>query len=173
MQRRMIGIAAALVLLASCGEETTGPDDTRMPGALAVSGWTAGVPLAAGNGGNVTWGPGIQASDIAPAQVIVAPDTVTAGVPFEVITYTVGVSGCWRSDGQTVTMLGRTVRLRPYDSHSGSEVCTGALQFLEHRSTLVLGQAGEWTLRVEGRRLRLHDEVWDEPISAERAIIVR
>ena len=86
---------------------------------------------------------------------------------------TVGPSGCWRSDGQSVATFGRTVLLRPYDSHSGSEVCTAALVFPAHRSTVVLYETGEWTLRVDGRRLRMGDDAWDEPISAERSIVVR
>jgi hypothetical protein len=105
--------------------------------------------------------------------VLQAPDTVDAGQAFEVRTNTVGPNGCWRSDGQTVGKVGRVVVLRPYDSHSGSEVCTEALVYLSHSSTLVLDEPGEWTLRVNGRRLRMGDEVWSEPIWAARSIVVR
>jgi hypothetical protein len=165
------GLIAAGV--AACTDEPLALVEMRAPGALVISGWIGNVPLNAGTGGNVTWAKTPETTDVAPAQVIVAPDTVAAGTPFTVTTHTVGPSGCWRSDGQTVASHDRVVVLRPYDSHSGSEICTEMLLFLAHSSTVVLQAAGEWTLRVEGRRLRLRDDVWDEPISAERTIVVR
>lgn len=171
--KRILGIGAA-ALLAGCSTETVAPNGlTEVPGALVVTGWTSGVPLNAGTGGNVQWSTSLTAGDIGPAQVIVAPDTVSVGEPFEVTTYTIGLSGCWRGDGQTTQLQGSVVEIRPYDSHSGSELCTGMIVFIDHRSTLQLSSAGEWTLRVQGRRLRVGDETWWEPIAAEKSIHVR
>jgi hypothetical protein len=170
---RMAVASLGLAGVAACADEPTGLMEVRVPGALVVSGWIGNVPLNAGLGGDVIWATPPQTFDIVPAEVIVAPDTVEAGRAFTVTTYSVGPSGCWRSDGQTVASYARVVVLKPYDSHSGSEVCTELLLFLAHSSSVVLPDTGEWTLRVEGRRLRLRDDVWDEPISAEKTIVVR
>lgn len=167
------GALAAIGLLAGCSSEATAPDGWRQPGVLLITGWTGTVPTYLSNGEGVQWNRPTGPEDFSAPEVITAPDTVDAGVAFEVATHTVGPSGCWRSDGQSVTIFGRTVLLRPYDSHSGSEVCTGALVFPVHRSTVQLYETGEWTLRVEGRRLRMGDDAWDEPISAQRSIVVR
>lgn len=171
--RVMASVGLALGLLAGCSGELAGPEGGRHPGALVVVGWTGNVPVNLGSDDGVVWGQQPGEGDITPPKVLVAPDTADAGIAFEVTTYTVGSNGCWRSDGQTVTTIGRVVVLRPYDAHSGSGVCTMALVFPAHRSTLVLTEAGEWTLRVEGRRVRMGDDVWEEPISAEKTIIVR
>lgn len=167
-------LAAGLVLLAGgCTAELAGPGGAREPGVLLISGWTGNVPVSFDNGSDLEWNRTRFTGDFTAPEVLTAPDTVDAGAPFEVTTQTVGLNGCWRSDGQTVARIARTVVLRPYDSHSGSEVCTEALSFLPHSSTVVLDAPGQWTLRVTGRRLRMGDHVWDEPVSAERPIFVR
>lgn len=167
-----LGLSAAL--LAACSGDVAGPRAQRQPGILLISGWSGPVPFNAGNGGNgLEWNQAPEPADYSAPQVLVAPDTVAAGEAFAVTTHTVGPSGCWRAEGQTVASYARRVVLKPYDAHSGSEVCTDALVFLAHGTTLVLDEPGEWLLRVDGRRLRVGDAEWEEPISAERAIIVR
>lgn len=165
-------VVVSMALLAGCSE-VTGPEGWRQPGVLLIAGWSGIAPVSAGTGGEVTWSAAPGDTDIAPPQVIGAPDTVSAGQAFEVVTHTVGPSGCWRADGQSVETDGRTVVLKPYDAHSGAEVCTMVLGFLPHRSTVVLIEPGEWTLKVEGRRLRIGDDVWEEPIWAARTVVVR
>lgn len=169
----IMGPAVALGFLASCTDGVAGPEGFRQPGVLVISSWPGTVPtnLSHGEGVDWEWQPGPD--DLTATEVLVAPDTVEAGEAFQITTHTVGPNGCWRSDGQVVNTLGRIVLLRPYDSHSGSEVCTEMLTFLPHASTVVLYETGEWTLRVDGRRLRLGDTVWEEPVSARRTIIVR
>lgn len=165
--------AMVLGLLASCTGEVSGPEGWTRPGVLMVSGWTGSVHWDPGPDSGLVWESQPGPDDLTAEEVLVAPDTVEVGEAFQVVTYTIGPSGCWRSDGQTVSTNGRIVVLQPRDSHSGSEICTGALVFLAHASTLVLTEPGEWTLRVDGRRLRLTEPQWDEPVSATRTIIVR
>ena len=171
--KSILAAGLAVTLLGGCAADVAGPGGVRQPGVLLISGWTGNVPVNFADGNDLEWNRTRYSGDFTAPDVLVAPDTVDAGKPFAVTTQTVGSNGCWRSDGQTVATLGRVVVLRPYDSHSGSEVCTEALSFLPHSSTLVLDQPGDWTLRVAGRRLRIGDQVWDEPISAERPIFVR
>jgi hypothetical protein len=162
-----------LGLLASCTSDVSRPEGWSKPGVLMVSGWTGSVHWDPGQGSGLVWERQPGPDDLTAEEVLVAPDTVEAREAFQVTTYTVGPSGCWRSDGQTVSTNERIVVLRPHDSHSGSEICTDALFFLAHGSTLVLTEAGEWTLRVDGRRLRLVEPLWEEPVSATKTIIVR
>lgn len=171
--RSILCPAVAVGILTSCTSDVSGPEGWTRPGALVVSGWTGSVPLNFGQGSGLAWERQPGPDDLTAEEVLVAPDTVEAGEAFQVTTYTVGPGGCWRSDGQTVSTTERTVVLRPHDSHSGAEVCTAALFFLDHGSTLVLTETGEWTLRVEGRRLSLAEPLFEEPASATRTIIVR
>lgn len=170
--RPALALAVATGLLAACSD-VTGPHSFRRPGVLLVSGWTGNIPLTAGTGKDVTWNAPPETADIAPPRTLEVPDTVDAGAAFVAVTTTIGPSGCWRADGQQVSVEGDTVVLKPYDAHSGAEVCTEALVFLAHESTLVLYEPGEWTVRVEGRRVRMGDEVRDEPVTAEKQVIVR
>jgi len=171
--RSILCPAMALGFLASCTSGVSEPEGWTRPGALMVSGWTGSVHWDPGQGSGLAWERQPGPDDLTAEEVLVAPDTVEAGEAFQVTTYTIGPGGCWRSDGQTVSTNERIVVLRPHDSHSGAEICTDALFFLAHGSTLVLTEAGEWTLRVEGRRLRLAEPLWEEPVSATRTIIVR
>jgi hypothetical protein len=171
--KRVLAVGVSTVLLGACATEPSGPGAYREAGILMISGWSGHRPASMDNGDGLHWNRTRTEGDYTAPEVLVAPDTVEAGQAFEIRTNTVGWSGCWRSDGQSVATVERVVVIRPYDSHSGSEVCTQVLVFLAHSSTLVLQEKGEWTLRVDGRRLRMGDDVQDEPISAERTIVVR
>lgn len=171
--KRVLVVGLSTVLLGACAGDPSGPGAYRQLGVLVISGWSGNRPVNLDNGDGLEWNRTRESADFTAPDVLVAPDTVEAGQVFEITTNTVGWSGCWRSDGQSVATVGRVVVVRPYDSHSGSEVCTEVLVFLGHSSTLVLDEPGEWTLRVDGRRLRMGDDVHDEPISAERTIVVR
>lgn len=168
------GAALALAVLTGCSGEPTGPEGRRMPGVLTVSGWTGTVPLTANRGaGEMYWDRDLGLADLSAPRPIDAPDTVRAGAAFDVTTYTVGMSGCWRPDGQTVEINHRVVLIKPFDVHSGADVCTDVLLFLAHTSTILLDEPGEWTIRVSGRRVRLGDSKWEEPVTAEKIVIVR
>lgn len=172
--KRVWAVLLALGLAAGCADEVTGPGARRAPGVLAISGWIGNVPARVTNGGgDLNWDRRPGMDEISAPEILVAPDTVQVGQAFDVTAYTVGNGGCWRADGETVHIEGRVIVLKPYDAHSGSEVCTLILLFLPHRTSVVLTEAGEWTLRVQGRRLRMGDTVSDEPITAEKTIIAR
>jgi hypothetical protein len=176
---RVAGLTVPLMLLVACASDTTSP-------LRDAAGWQAGILQLRGYTGNilemggsttpdrpVRWTAPPQAGDVVPPRVLIAPDTVTMGQVFEVKTVTIGLSGCWRAEGQSVNMNGRIIELKPYDGHSGSEICTTILTFLEHASSLSLSEQGEWTIRVMGRRVRHGDDTWFEPVTAEQTIWVR
>jgi hypothetical protein len=176
MLRTMATLVLAVTTLGACGAETsTAPVEDaagRQPGVLQLSGWTGTVQFSTGRQDDVRWSTPPAGTDVTPPKVIEAPDTVQVGSPFDVTTYTVGSDGCWRPDGQSVTITGRVVELKPFDARQG-EVCTMALVFLPHKSTVTLSAAGEWKLRVTGRRIRHNDAGWSEAVSAEKTIIAR
>lgn len=170
---RSMAAFGVIAVLAACGGMVTGPEGWRQAGVLMVSEWSGTMPVNGGYADSLDWSRPRRSSDLSAPDVLVAPDTVDAGEAFEVWTHTVGLNGCWRSDGQTSAIFGLVVVVKPYDAHSGAEVCTEALSFLAHGSTLVLNEPGEWTLRVDGRRVRLGNAVEDEPVSAEKTVVVR
>jgi hypothetical protein len=84
--------------------------------------------------------------------VITAPDTVTAGQPFQVTITTTGLSGCWRAAGAEKAVQGNLATITPFDRVEG-EVCTGALVSLPRSVEVRFDTRGEATIRAYGRRV--------------------
>lgn len=176
-RNRIAGVALPVVLLAACADEALSPlaDAGTQAGVLQLRGYTGAILESGVTGGSdrVYWTVPPQTGDVVPPRVLIAPDTVMVGQVFEVRTVTIGMSGCWRANGQSVNIANRVIELKPYDAHSGSEICTTILQFLEHASSLTLSEPGEWLIRVVGRRARYGDDVWEEPVTAEQTVYVK
>src|SRR5688572_17135251 len=172
MVRRWLALSAS-VSLAACTGDVTSVDGGVHAGALQIRGWTGFVPAPGFAAVTVSWDQAPRATDVVPPRVIDAPDTVDANVAFDVVTHTVGPSGCWRAAGQQVAVTERVVQLRPLDQHSGAPICTMALVFPAHRSPVALSEPGEWTLRVVGRRADANGASLEGIIKAETTIIVR
>lgn len=81
--------------------------------------------------------------------VVEVPDTVEAGVPFEVSVRTYG-GGCISKNGTDLRVDGLTADVRPYDNHSGHQICTDELRVFVHRATLAFGAAGRAEVRFHG-----------------------
>lgn len=84
--------------------------------------------------------------------VITAPDTVTAGQPFQVTITTTGPNGCWRSAGAEKAVQGNLATITPFDRVEG-EVCTQALVSLPRSVEVRFDIRGEATIRAYGRRV--------------------
>ena len=80
------------------------------------------------------------------------PDTVAAGMPFEVVVQTYG-GGCVRMGDVRIEYSSGTVDLWPYDIHSGASVCTDELVPFQHAVALTLDQPGAWAVRFHGREI--------------------
>ena len=98
--------------------------------------------------------------------VIDVPDTVAAGVPFEVSVRTYG-GGCISKARTDVRMEGDTVHVRPFDRHSGHDVCTDILHMFDHRAQVTLDAAGAFEFVFHGRA-----EPGDAAVSFHRTVIV-
>ncbi len=170
-------VSAALMTLVA-GLAPAGCNDTAAPMAAVEQ---AGVLQLIGYDGprtvivdeTVEWSVTPDEDVLAPAPVIMVPDSVDAGAPFEIAVTTIGLSGCWRAEHQRVRVRSGVVEMTPRDVHSGAEVCTGVVLYLTHVSTVTLDEPGDWIIRVEGRRMRYGDHVWEEPVSAQKTIVVR
>lgn len=104
--------------------------------------------------------------------VITAPDTVTAGQPFQVTITTVGASGCWRAAGAEKAVQGSLATITPFDRVEDG-FCTGALVSLPRAVELRFDVPGEATIRAYGRRVldgKLHAAT---ERTVEKRIIVR
>lgn len=171
------GLVAA-ALLAGCASDGTSPErGGRNLGILQMARHESAAtspPASSGPAsefnGSISWdlppGPGTEI----PYEILRAPRAVLAGTPFPLIVYTIGPNGCWSADGMDVAVGTTVVELTPWDYSSGADTCTMMLQYLRHDATLTLEQPGEWTLRVDGRRIGPNGAT-DRSVRAETSIV--
>lgn len=86
-----------------------------------------------------------------PAAVTV-PAAAQRGEPFTVTVITYG-GGCLSQGPTRVRIRGTTAEVRPYDVHSGGNVCPSDVQLYEHTATVRIDEPGAATVRVHGRGL--------------------
>jgi hypothetical protein len=170
--RPLLALAVGVTMLGACDGVNNPGAERVSPGVLQLIGGPAPSVQAGDRNEGLTWTLTPGDGTTTPYQVLTAPDTVSAGVPFEVLVQTIGDGGCWSAQRQDVVVDGRTVELRPYDAHSGADVCTMILLYLAHNSTLTLDEPGVWTLRVSGRRI-VSGGAEEVGVSAEKRIVVR
>ncbi len=164
-------LGAVLLTSVGCSEPAGPVPGLEELGVLQVVEY--GGPLLVGVDESVYWSVPPDTGVLVPPRVLVAPDSVTAGVPFDVQVTTIGMSGCWSAAGLWPRPVQGGLDLIPTDVHSGANFCTEMALYLEHDARITIATPGEYTLRVKGRRLRQGDAAWEEPVSAERTIVVR
>ena len=154
---------AAAVLLSACQMSTT-PEHRRVVGILewvrTAPGSSAGRAAAEGS---------------RPPEMVVAPDTVQAGVPFTAVITTIGFDSCWDADGASIESNPQLAVVTPYDRYSRSEE-QGCLTMhfpLQHAVQVTFTQPGEAILRVNGRKVSGQDFESGTPIQVERRIHVK
>lgn len=84
--------------------------------------------------------------------VVQAPDTAQAAVPFQVLVRTYG-NGCVSKGSTGVQIAGSSIDVRPYDVHSGANVCTEVLNMFDHEATVTVEDAGSYAVRFIGRAM--------------------
>ena len=84
--------------------------------------------------------------------VIEVPDTVQAGVSFEVSVRTYG-GGCHSEGGTTVQVSSLSADITPFDLHSGARVCTDILNMFTHEAALSLEEPGVALIRFHGMQM--------------------
>jgi hypothetical protein len=96
-----------------------------------------------------------------------APDTVQAGVQFQVHVTTYGSSTCTRADGAEVRRpSGAVAEITPYDRQPLSGICTSDLAPFPRTVDVRFDEAGEALIRIVGRSFTGTAEF-------EKAIVVR
>jgi len=81
--------------------------------------------------------------------VIVVPEMASVGEPFEVSVRTFG-NGCMSQGRTEVEAAGLTVRVTPFDIHSGQDYCADVLRVLEHRVIVTVAVAGVAEIMFRG-----------------------
>lgn len=114
---------------------------------------------------------GVVDSEYLDVPVLVAPDTVQAGVRFGVTVTTLGYSGCWKAAGAATAQNGAVVTITPYDRVLQGAACTAALEQLSRTVELRLDEPGVVVVRVEGRTDRPGRE--GEIARVEKPVVVR
>ncbi len=104
---------------------------------------------------------------------IIAPDTVTRGIPFDVSFVTFG-GGCTRSAVRTdLTTKGSDAEIRPYDRTVRSGVCTSDLLFLQHVTQVRFDAPGTAVLHVIGQQYGASPGGVNGPAELLRLVTVR
>jgi len=112
---------------------------------------------------------GIIESRYLQTPALTAPDSVTAGTPFEVTVTTFGFNGCWTEDRTDVTTLASQAVIRPYDRVRDG-ACTQMTVLLPRSVQLRFDQPGTATIVVQGLR---DDGDNAEPTQVQRTVVVR
>jgi hypothetical protein len=81
--------------------------------------------------------------------VIIVPEAASVGEPFEVSVRTFG-NGCMSQGRTVVEAAGHSVRVTPYDIHSGHDYCADILRVFEHRAFVTVAEAGVAEVIVRG-----------------------
>ena len=172
---RTILPAALVGILAACGSSTVGPGSAETNlGILQIAGIADGHESESDAGGEpdtpVSWDLPPGEEILFPPEVLRAPKVVLAGRPFDLTVFTLGPDGCWSPESMDLSVGGGVLQLTPWDRHSGSEVCTMIFGYLRHDAVPTLPTPGEWTVRVEGRRVRA-DGTTERTVRAEGKIL--
>lgn len=105
------------------------------------------------------------------SELLVAPDTVTAGATFDVSVRTFG-GGCVDPGDTEIAVVGRVVELRPFDIFTThlprGFACPDNLALYTHTVSLRIDQTGAATIRAIGRA-----GPGDTAAIVERALFVR
>jgi hypothetical protein len=99
--------------------------------------------------------------------VLNAPDTVRAGVPFEVGVRTYG-NDCVTKDRTEVRTEGQRVQIRPYDYRRTAIACQDILRVFDHEAVVTLDQPGVRQIQFRGRTLPA-----DTVVTLVRSLVVR
>ncbi|HEX8275090.1 MAG TPA: hypothetical protein VF615_20825 [Longimicrobiaceae bacterium] len=107
-----------------------------------------------------------------PPVALAAPDTVRAGVDFQVTATTLG-GGCERA-GETEAQVGGGVAVvTPYDYTELGVDCPDILRHLHHAATLRFPAPGKAVVRVQGRRVGPDTPGEGVAHTVEKRIVVR
>ena len=169
-RRRLKWIWTAAAVLAGCSSPVEYDAGPAKPGVLQLLNY---VSTVSGPDTTVLWSRKPEGNVLTAPQPILAPDTVQAGNPFDVVVSTIGLDGCWRAGGETKDVRDGVVELAPFDVHSGASICTDIVQYLQHHVVLELPAPGVWAIRVQGRRVRFGNRAWEEPVVAEKLVVAR
>jgi hypothetical protein len=160
---RSPAILAAAALLAWGCSEPTSPSGKRVVGILE---WVQDGPRA-----SVATLHGADPF----AVVLVAPDTVRAGVSFTAKVTTIGPSTCWKADGAEVKAEAAAAVVTPFDLTAESEevACGSALVQLPREVELRFTQGGQAVIRVTGRKVVGQDIQGGTQVTVEKRVHVR
>ncbi|HEV2736033.1 MAG TPA: hypothetical protein VGV85_14395 [Longimicrobiaceae bacterium] len=107
-----------------------------------------------------------------PPGVLVVPDTVRAGVDFQVAATTLG-GGCERAGETEVAVSGGLATLTPYDYTRRAEACADILRHLPHTATLRFASPGQAVVLLQGRRVGADTPQGGVSVTIEKRVVVR
>lgn len=148
---RTVFVAIALVAFTAC-QLITGPTNKHM----GIVEWAASANATSSMGDAVPARDMPWDSVLLGDPVLEVPDTVDAGVPFDVVVRTYGPTTCWKAAGGDVARTDSTLRLVPYDideEATRDRLCGNAVIRLPRTFSASFPRAGTATVRVTGRKV--------------------
>jgi hypothetical protein len=146
--RRLAAAGALAVVLAAC---------TGLPGGQEPDERRVGI---------------IRLYQTDPPNALVVPDTVRAGMDFQVAATTLG-GGCERAGETEVDVRDGVATVTPYDYTARAAACTDILRFLPHTATLRFSTPGQAVVRLQGRRVGADTPRGGVSVTVEKRIVVR
>jgi hypothetical protein len=107
-----------------------------------------------------------------PPAALVVPDTVRAGVDFQVSATTLG-GGCERAGETEVDVQTGVATVIPYDYTQRGVDCPDILRFLPHAAVLRFAAPGEAVVRLRGRRVGPDTPDGGASVTVEKRVVVR
>jgi hypothetical protein len=144
--RRLPAVGALAVVLAAC---------TGLPGGQEPDERRVGI---------------IRLYRTDPPGALVVPDTVRAGVDFQVAAITLG-GDCERAGETGVDVRCGVATVTPYDYTARTASCTDILRFLPHTPMLRFAPPGEAVVRLQGRRVGPDTPRDSVAISVEKRVV--
>lgn len=164
MQRGAL-LGAWVVVAAACANPTD--SNVRVQDSMGMVEWYESHAALEANADPLWPDPGTA--------LIEAPDEVDAGVPFDIVVRTLGLSGCWSALRTEVVLQSARATILPIDRDRSDPdtACTLVLQALRHDARLVFDDPGPARIVVRGRRVLGDGFDEFEEIEIEKSILVR
>jgi hypothetical protein len=104
---------------------------------------------------------------------VAVPDSVDAGVPFQVTVQSYG-NGCYRQGEVEVGVGAAAATVIPWDYVDVSApACTDELRIFLHSATITLYEPGTASVTIVGRESPAQASVFGEPRAVHRKVVVR
>lgn len=170
MTVRVLVVFMVGLVVAACGQDVEGPPDlTANLGIVAWDDPPATLVEAADLQPDSGWSDGNWGN----RPPLIAPASVTGGVPFTVEATTARPNGCWYPGEHEKAVAGSVATITVYDHRSDADACTLVFSWTTREIEIQFDEPGEAVIRLVGRRVAGDDFGGGEEWVIEQTISVK